>query len=271
MSPPGVGLTGAHRWLSKSCSFTRSLDITWQPVITLLIFIITTICAILDLAFFDDYRLVQESASDFWPLISMSSPDKDPQHSPAPESAVKLGVTFKSSLLPWPENRKSDTGSVSEWERFPHPKELEYLPDDLQTSYELRQIVKRSLYKHEPESSNSRQIEPQVERHESQSNPDPKPLQAGPEKQRRESFGSARSFATCNGTNETRSTAPEKDPPPVPSPPIIPTPKPRELKPKSSFLASKMDRLGAKIEKLEFMSSKRSSRNLEEKKTVVTA
>jgi hypothetical protein len=58
----GVGLTGA-RWLS---SFTCNLDITRQPAITLLIFIITIICAILDLAFFDGYRLVQESASDFW-------------------------------------------------------------------------------------------------------------------------------------------------------------------------------------------------------------
>jgi hypothetical protein len=201
----------------------------------------------------------------------MSSSDKGPLHSSAPESAVKTGVRFRSSLLPWPETRKSDTGSASEWERFPHPKELEYLPDDLQTSYELRQIVKRSLYKHEPESSNSRQIEPQVERHESQPDPDPKPLQAEPEKQHRESFGSTRSFATCSDTNEIRSTAPERDPPPMPSPPIIPSLKPRELKPKSSFLASKMDRLGAKIEKLEFMSSKRSSRNLEEKKIVVTA
>src|SRR5271154_5579445 len=214
MSPPGAGLSGAHRWQSKFCSFARNLDITCQPAITLLIFIITIICAILDLAFFDSYRLVQESASDFWSLISMSSSDKDLQCSPAPESAVKTGVTFGSSLLPWPETRKSDTGSASEWERFPHPKELEYLPDDLQTSYELRQIVKRSLYRHEPESSNSRQIEPQVERHESQSSnsrqiepqverhesqssnsrqiepqverhesqsdPDPKPLQAGP-------------------------------------------------------------------------------------------
>jgi hypothetical protein len=201
----------------------------------------------------------------------MSSSDKDPQHSPAPESAVKTGVTFRPSLLPWPETRKSDTGSASEWERFPHPKELEYLPDDLQTSYELGQIVKRSLYKHEPESSNSRQIEPQIEHHESQSDPDPKPLQAEPQKQHQESFGSTRSFATCSGTNETRSTAPEKDPPPMPSLFLIPSPKPRELKPKSSFLASKMDRLGAKIDKLEFMSSKRSSRNLEEKKIVVTA
>lgn len=201
----------------------------------------------------------------------MSSSDKNPQNSPAPESGVKPGVAFGSSLLPWPETRKSDTGSASEWERFPHPKELEYLPDDLQTSYELRQIVKRSLYKYEPESSNSRQIEPQVEHHESQSDPDPKPLQAGPEKQRRESFESTRTFATCSGTSETRSTAPEKDRAPMPSPLIIPSPKPRELKLKSGFLASKMDRLGAKIEKLEFMSSKRSSRNFEEKKIVATA
>jgi hypothetical protein len=268
---PTVGLTGAHRWLSKCYSFTYDLDIAWQPAITLLIFIITTICIILDITFFDGYRLVQESVSDFWSLISMSSSDKDPQHSPAPESAVKPGVTFRPSLLPWPETRKSDTGSASEWERFPHPKELEYLPDDLQTSYELGQIVKRSLYKHEPESSNSRQIEPQIEHHESQSDPDPKPLQAEPQKQHQESFGSTRSFATCSGTNETRSTAPEKDPPPMPSLFLIPSPKPRELKPKSSFLASKMDRLGAKIDKLEFMSSKRSSRNLEEKKIVVTA
>jgi hypothetical protein len=200
----------------------------------------------------------------------MSSSGKDPQHSPAPESAVKTDVTFGSSLLPWPKTRKSETGAPSEWEHFPHPKELEYLPNDLQPSYELRQIVKRSLYKHEPESSNSRQIEPQVERHESQSDPDPKPLQAGPGKQHRESFGSTRSFATCSGTSETRSTAPEKDPPPMPTPLIIPSPKPRELKPKSSFLASKIDRLGAKIEKLEFMSSKRSSRNVEEKKIVAT-
>lgn len=264
----GVGLTGAHRWLS---SFTWSLDIPRQPAITLLIFTITTICAILGLTFFDGYRLVQESASDFWSLISMSSSEKDPQHSPAPESGVKTGVTFESSLLPWPETRKSDTGSASEWERFPHPKELEYLPDDLQTSYELRQIVKRSLYRHEPESSNSRQIEPQIERHESQSDPDPKPLQAGPEKQHRESFGSTRSFATGSDTSETRPTAPKNDPPSMPSPFIIPSPKPRELKPKSSFLTSKMDRLGAKIEKFEFLSSKRSSRSLEEKKIVATA
>ena len=250
---------------------TCNLDITCQPTITLLIFIITTICAILDLAFFDGYRLVQESASDFWSLISMSPSDKDPQNSPASESGVKLGVTVGSSLLPWPETRKSDTGSASEWERFPHPKELEYLPDDLQTSHELRQIVKRSLYKYEPKSSNSRQIEPQVEHHESQSDPDPKPLQVGPEKQHRESFESTRTFATCSGTSETRSTAPEKDLAPAPSPLIMPSSKPRELKLKSSFLASKMDRLGAKIEKLEFMSSKRSSRNLEEKKIVATA
>src|SRR5271154_3337767 len=253
MSPPGAGLSGAHRWQSKFCSFARNLDITCQPAITLLIFIITIICAILDLAFFDSYRLVQESASDFWSLISMSSSDKDLQCSPAPESAVKTGVTFGSSLLPWPETRKSDTGSASEWERFPHPKELEDLPDDLQTSYELRQIVKRSLYRNEPESSNSRQIEQQVEHHESQSDPDPKPLQAGPEKQHRESFGSTRSFATGSDTSEARSTFPKKDPPPMPSPFIIPSPKSRELKPKSSFLASKIDRLGAKIEKFEFM------------------
>src|SRR5947209_8411220 len=120
----------------------------------------------------------------------MSSPDKDPQHSPAPEPAVKTDVTFGPSLLPWPEPRKSETDAPSEWDSFAHPKELEYLPDDLQTSYELRQIVKRSLYKHEPESSNSQEIEPQVERHESKSDPDPKPLQPGPEEQHRESFGS---------------------------------------------------------------------------------
>lgn len=264
-------LIGAYRWLSTSCSFVCSLDITCQPSITLLIFIITTTCAILDLAFFDGYRLVQKSASDFWSFISMSSSDRDPQPSPPPESAVKTGV----SLLPWPETRKSDTGSASEWERFPHPKELEYLPDDLQTSYELRQIVKRSLYRHEPESSSSRQVEPQVERqvehHESQSDPDPKSLPVGPQKQHRESFGSTCSFATGSDTSETRSTAPKKDPPPLPSPSIIPRPKSRELKPKSSFLAFKMDRLGAKIEKLEFMSSKRSLRSLEEKKIVATA
>lgn len=201
----------------------------------------------------------------------MSSPDKDPQHSPAPEPAVKTDVTFGPSLLPWPETGKSETGAQSEWERFPHPKELEYLPDDLQTSYELRQIVKRSLYRHEPESSNSQQIGPQAERHGSQPDPDPKPLQTGPEKQHRESFGSTGSFATCSGTSETRPTSPERDAPPIPSSLIIPSPKPRELKSKSSFLASKIDRLGAKIEKLEFMSSKRSSRNLEEKKIVETA
>ena len=201
----------------------------------------------------------------------MSSPDKDPQHPPAPEPAVEADVTFGPSLLPWPEARKSETGAPSEWEHFPHPKELEYLPDDLQTSYELRQIVKRSLYKHEPESSNPQQIKPQVERHESKSDPGPKPLQAGPEKQHRESFGSTGSFVTCSGTSETRSTAPGRDPPPIPSSLIIPSPKPRELKSKSIFLASKIDRLGSKMEKLEFMSSKRSSRNLEEKKIIETA
>jgi hypothetical protein len=200
----------------------------------------------------------------------MSSPDKDPLHSPVPEPAVETDVTFGPSLLPWPETRKSEPDAPSEWEHFPHPKELEYLPDDLETSYELRQIVKRSLYKHEPESSNSQQIEPQVEHHESQSDPDSKPPQAGPKKQHRESFGSTGSFATCSGTSETRSTAPERDPPPIPSSLTIPSSRQRELKSKSSFLTSKIDRLGAKMEKLEFMSSKRSSRNLEEKKTVET-
>jgi hypothetical protein len=201
----------------------------------------------------------------------MSSPDKDPQHPPAPEPAVKTDVTFGPSLQPWPEAKKPETDAPSEWEHFPHPKELEYLPDDLETSYELRQIVKRSLYKHEPESSNSQQIEPQVEHHESQSDPDPKPPQAGPEKQHRESFGSTASFATCNGTSETRPTAPEREPPPIPNSLIIPSSRHRELKSKSSFLTSKIDRLGAKMEKLEFMSARRSSRNLEEKKIVETA
>jgi hypothetical protein len=199
------------------------------------------------------------------------SSDTDPRHSPGPEPAVTTDVTFGSSLLPWPGTTKSESSAPSEWEHFPHPKELEYLPDDFQASYELRQIVKRSLYKHGPESSNSRQVEPQAERPESQSNPDPKPQQAGDEKQHRESFGSTGSFATPNDTSETRPSAPERDPPPVPGSLCTPSPKHRGLKSKSSFLASKIDRLGAKIEKLELMSSKRSSQHLEEKKIVATA
>jgi hypothetical protein len=159
----------------------------------------------------------------------------------------------------------------NEWERFPHPKELEYLPDGPQTPYELRQIVKRSFYKHESQSSTSRDIKPEVQTPEAEPDLAPKLLQVGPEKQHRKSFESADSWTTCSGGSERPPAATGDAASLIPSPPNIPCPKPRELKPKSSFLALRIERLGAKIEKLELISSKRSSRTLEDHKVVATA
>lgn len=186
----------------------------------------------------------------------MSSLGDNLQDSPAPDA----------SLLPWPETRTSkDAVLPNDWERFPHPKELQYLPDGPKTPYELRQIVNRSLYKHEPESSNTRQVKAEVQDCQAKS------LPGLPEAHRRYSFESADSWKTCGGEGEMPSAPTVDAASLVPSPLDVPPPKPRELKAKSSFLSAKIERLGAKIEKLELVSSRRSSRNVEQQKPVVTA
>jgi len=92
-----------------------------------------------------------------------------------------------------------------------------------------------------------------------------------PEKQDRELLASANSFKTCSGGSEAASVAPEDAASPAPSPLGVSAHKVRDLKPKSSFLFSKIERLGAKIEKLEIVSSRRSSRSIEQQKHVEAA
>jgi hypothetical protein len=190
----------------------------------------------------------------------MSEPGQNLQGSPPPQS----------SLLPWPESDKPRHAVLpNDWERFPHPEELEYLPDGPQTPYELRQIVKRSLNRHESESSKFPQIKPKIQKPEAQSALAPRPLEGTPERHHRDSLASADSWETCRGGTEIPSAA-TVDATLVPSPLNVLSPKPRELKPKSSFLASKLERLGAKIEKPEPTPSRRSSRNSEQQTSVAT-
>src|SRR2546423_12035273 len=118
-------------------------------------------------------------------MYSSSSSSSSPQAPSTPET----------SLLPWPEHEESTSPVLpNDWERFPHPKELEYLPDGEQTPYDLRQIVKRSLYKRESESSNSREITAEAHDPEVQSVPAQQSLRGVPEKQDQESLASANSF-----------------------------------------------------------------------------
>jgi hypothetical protein len=159
----------------------------------------------------------------------------------------------------------------NDWECFPHPKELEYLPDGDQTPYDLRQIVKRSLYKRESESSNSREITAEAHDPEVQSVPAQQRLPGVPETQDQEPLAGANSFKTCSGGSETASLAPEDAASAAASLLGVSAHKERDLKPKSSFLFSKIERLGAKIEKLEIGSSRRSSRTVEQQKHVETA
>jgi hypothetical protein len=241
---------------------TCRIDISCQAAISLLILLIISTSPILHLCSFECYCSIRESASDFWSLVYMSSPSQILQGSSPPES----------SLLPWPENPKLRHAVLpNDWERYPHPQELEYLPDGPQTPYELRQIVKRSMYKHESESESSKfpQIKPKIQTPEAPSAPALRPLPKVHERQHRDSLASADSWETCSGGSEVPSTA-TVDTTLVPSPLNIPCPKPRELKPKSSFLASKIGRLGAKIEKLELTPSRRSSRNIEQQTSVAT-
>lgn len=191
----------------------------------------------------------------------MSSPSNNPQEP----------STRETSLLPWPEYTELTSGVLpDDWERLPHPKELQYLPDGEHTPYELRQIVKRSLYKYESESSNSRDVTVEVQDSETQSAIAPKPLPGAPEKQRRESLASANSSKTCSGGSDMASAVPGDAASLVPGP-IDAAHRARELKQKSSFLFSKIERLGAKIEKLDIVSSRRSSRTVEQQKHIETA
>lgn len=191
----------------------------------------------------------------------MSSPNNTPQERSNP---AKL-------LLPWPEHTElTSTVPPNDWERVPHPKELQHLPDGEQTPYEIRQIVKRSLYERESESSNPPEVTAEVEESETQPSLAPKPLPGEAEKQRRESVTSANSFKTCSGGSEIASATPG-DPASLLPGPLDAEHKARALKPKSSFFLSKFERLGAKIEKLEIVSSRRSSRGTEHQKHVETA
>jgi hypothetical protein len=193
----------------------------------------------------------------------MSSPGDNPQDSsPAPETSLPL---------PWPVFWPSEDAVLPhDWEHFPHPRELQYLPDGSQTRYELRQIIKRSLYKYEPESSNPRQVKPKLQASDAEPAHALTPLPGVPENHRRYSFESADSSKTCTGGSEMPSAATVDAASLVPSPLSISSLKPRELRPKSSFLSSKIERLGAKIEKLEIVSSRRSPRNFEQQKPVAT-
>ena len=215
--------------------------------------------SILDLDFFSCLHLLWESASKFGSLISMSSPDKDPQGSP----------TSNFSRLLWPDTKEPKHAvSQSEWEHFPHPKELEYLPDGPQTAYELRQIVKRSLYTYELQQANACQKKPEMQSHEAQSEDASIPLSIGLSKQRQDSVGSANSCKTGRGGSEKDLAAPGGAAALLPSSYLNPRPKSRELKLKPNFLALQMERIGAK---LELVSSKRSSRSTEEQQAVATA
>jgi hypothetical protein len=236
------------------------IDINGQAAISLLILVIITTSSILHLSSFECYCSIRKSASDFWSLIYMSSPGQNLQGSPPLELL----------LLPWPENEKLRHAVLSnDWERFPHPEELENLPDGPQTPYELRQIVKRSLYKHESESSKVLQVKPEVQAPQAQSALAPRAPLEVPEKQHRDSLASADSGKACSGGSEIPSAA-TVDSTLVPSPLNVQCSKSRVLKPKSSFLASKFERLGAKIEKVERTSSRRSSRNVEQETNVAT-
>src|SRR2546421_9744959 len=192
----------------------------------------------------------------------MSLPAEDPQCSTIPEQ----------SLLPWPETRKLKYPALpNEWQHFPHPKELEYLPDGPQTPYELRQIVKRSLYKHQSQSSPSQQIQQETQPLEAQPDHASYSPPAVTEKQRRNSSTSAESRTTCTARNATLPAATGDATSLIPSPLHVSNQNPRYLKPKSSFLASKLERRGAKREKLEHAISKRSLQSPEEGKVVTTA
>jgi hypothetical protein len=195
-------------------------------------------------------------------MYSSSSSSSSPQAPSTPES----------SLLPWPEHEESTSPVLpNDWECFPHPKELEYFPDGEQTPYDLRQIVKRSLYERKSESSDSQEITAEAHDPEVQSTPAQQRLPGVPENQDQESLADANSFKTCSGGSETASVAPEDAASPAPSPLGVSAHKERDLKPKSSFLFFKIERLGARIEKLEIGSSRRSSRSIEQQKHVEAA
>lgn len=173
-----------------------------------------------------------------------------------------------ASLLPWPEQKRSKSAALpTDWERFAYPKELQYLPDSEQTPYELRQIIKRSLYRHEVRPSSSREARVEVPDSSAAAPVAPKALPGVSETQTCESGGSAQSWQTCGGGDEPPSTAAGDAASLVPKPVTVVSTS-GELKPKSSFLPFRIGRLGAKIERLELVSSRRSSRNVEQPKVV---
>ena len=179
---------------------------------------------------------------------------------------------LEQPLLPWPKNRDFEPAIQSnEWENFPHPQELEYLPDGPQTAHELRQIVKRSLYRYGSLSAQPRQIKQNVHFVEGQRDLASKPLLVEPGNQIQNASVNVNLWTTQNHRDATQAAAPGDTASLIPSPLNVPAQPLRELKPKSSFLFSKIERLGAKIEKLEFASAKRSSRNSEEKKVFAIA
>ena len=204
---------------------------------------------------------MHKSFSDLCTHMFMSSTIESLPDSPIPEQ----------SLLPWPENRDPEHAIHSnEWENFPHPKELEYLPDGPQTAHELKQIVKRSLYRCEPQPAQPRRIERNVHLSDGQWDLASEPLPVVPGNQSQKSSVDVDLRTTHNHGDATQVPAVEDTASLIPSLLNVPAQPLRELIPKSSFLFSKIERLGAKIEKLEFASTRRSSRNSEENKVIAT-